>query len=118
MKREQPEVAEKLIQYQLKVKDVLAAAFIHKKEYGTKSTSAGEVATIMKECRLTMKEQKSPASKIAKQQKLILEHFGIPVIDDFVETEKKRCFEYDSNSDNYFDAASEIRRLREAGHKF
>ena len=53
--------------------------------YKPKATSLGEVASVMKECRIVMKAQRTPPYKIAKQQKLIMEHFGIPVIKDFVQ---------------------------------
>ena len=38
MKRDQPELVEKLIQYQLKAKDILAAAFIRRSEQGDQNT--------------------------------------------------------------------------------
>ena len=38
MKRDQPELVEKLIQYQLKAKDILAAAFIKRNEQGDQNT--------------------------------------------------------------------------------
>ena len=50
-----------------------------------KATSAGEIASLVKNVRITMERQNSPAVKVAKQTELLLKHFGIPVIADFVE---------------------------------
>ena len=50
-----------------------------------KATSAGEIANLVKNVRITMERQNSPAVKVAKQTELLLKHFGIPVIADFVE---------------------------------
>ena len=52
------------------------------------STSAGEVASLIKNVRITMERQNSTAVKVAHQTELLLKHFGIPVIDDFVEVNK------------------------------
>lgn len=53
--------------------------------YPAKSTSAGEVSSLIKNVRITMERQDSTPRKIAKQTELLLRHFGIPVIEDFVE---------------------------------
>ncbi|MDE7193251.1 MAG: Rha family transcriptional regulator [Oscillospiraceae bacterium] len=53
--------------------------------YPAKSTSAGEVSSLIKNVRITMERQESAPRKIAKQTELLLRHFGIPVIEDFVE---------------------------------
>lgn len=50
-----------------------------------KATSAGEIASLVKNVRITMERQNSSAVKVAKQTELLLKHFGIPVIADFVE---------------------------------
>ena len=50
-----------------------------------KSTSAGEVSSLIKNVRITMEHQNSEPIKMARQTELLLRHFGIPVIDDFVE---------------------------------
>lgn len=50
-----------------------------------KATSAGEIASLVKNVRITMERQNSPAVKVAKKTELLLKHFGIPVIDNFVE---------------------------------
>ena len=53
--------------------------------YPAKATSAGEVSSLIKNVRITMERQDSTPRKIAKQTELLLQHFGIPVIEDFVE---------------------------------
>lgn len=50
-----------------------------------KATSAGEVSSLIKNVRITMERQNSEPIKIARQTELLLRHFGIPVIEDFVE---------------------------------
>ena len=54
--------------------------------YPAKSTSAGGVSSLIKNVRIAMERQNSHPRKIAKQTELLLTHFGIPVIEDFVET--------------------------------
>ncbi len=54
--------------------------------FPAKATSAGEVASLVKNVRITMERQNSPAIKVAMQTELLLKHFGIPVIADFVES--------------------------------
>lgn len=50
-----------------------------------KATSAGEVASLIKNIRIVMERQDSKPKKIAYQTELLLKHFGIPVIENFVE---------------------------------
>ncbi len=50
-----------------------------------KATSAGEVSSLIKNVRITMERQNSTPIKVARQTELLLKHFGIPVIEDFVE---------------------------------
>lgn len=50
-----------------------------------KATSAGEVSSLIKNVRITMERQDSEPRKIARQTELLLRHFGIPVIENFVE---------------------------------
>lgn len=52
-----------------------------------KATSAGEVSSLIKNVRITMERQNSEPRKVARQTELLLRHFGIPVIDEFVEKE-------------------------------
>lgn len=54
--------------------------------YPAKSTSAGEVSSLIKNVRIVMERQNSHPRKVAKQTELLLTHFEIPVIEDFVET--------------------------------
>ena len=54
--------------------------------FPAKATSAGEVASLLKNVRITMEHQNSPAVKVAMQTEMLLKHFGIPVIEDFVES--------------------------------
>lgn len=92
MERETPELAERLEQYQLKAKDVLAAAFLPQVQpkpqgphsYPPKSTSAGEVASLLKVLRATMKENKRPAETISRQVELSCKQFGVETVGDFV----------------------------------
>lgn len=55
--------------------------------YPPKATSAGEVSSLIKNVRIAMERQNSTAIKIACQTELLLRHFGLPVIEDFVEGE-------------------------------
>lgn len=51
-----------------------------------KATSAGEVSSLVKNVRIVMERQKSTPVKIAQQTEILLRHFGIPVIENFVES--------------------------------
>ena len=53
--------------------------------FPAKATSAGEVSSLIKNVRITMERQDSAPRKIVEQTELLLRHFGIPVIEDFVE---------------------------------
>lgn len=53
--------------------------------YSKKSTSAGEVASLIKTLRSIMKEQKSDPKKIADMANKICQQFGIDIPDNFVE---------------------------------
>lgn len=53
--------------------------------FAPKATSAGEVSSLIKNVRITMERQNSAPIKVARQTELLLRHFGIPVIEDFVE---------------------------------
>ena len=68
------------------MKNQLSTAQTSIQRYPSKATSAGEVASLVKNVRITMERQNSPAIKVAMQTELLLKHFGIPVIADFVET--------------------------------
>lgn len=57
-------------------------------EYSKKSTSVGEVASLIKTLRSTMKDQKSKPRKIAAMAKRICDQFGIELPDNFVEEKR------------------------------
>lgn len=54
--------------------------------FSSKSTSVGEVATMIKTLRNVMKDQKSSPIKIAVMAKGLCQQFGIAIPNDFVET--------------------------------
>lgn len=58
--------------------------------YGKKSTSAGEVASLIKTLRSVMKDQKSDPEKIAEMAKMICDQFDVNLPEKFVE---KRTFD-------------------------
>ena len=57
-------------------------------EYSKKSTSVGEVASLIKTLRSTMKDQKSKPRKIAAMAKMVCDQFGINLPDKFVEEKR------------------------------
>lgn len=59
-----------------------------KKIYGKKSTSAGEVASLIKTLRGVMKDQKSSPEKIALMAKKICDQFGVDLPTKFVEEKR------------------------------
>lgn len=59
-----------------------------KKVYGKKSTSAGEVASLIKTLRGVMKDQKSSPEKIALMAKKICDQFGVDLPGKFVEEKR------------------------------
>lgn len=89
MKTEHPDLADKLMEYQLKAKDVLAEAFLPtygnaEKSYETKATSLGEIASFNKEMDKRMEKQGSAPWKICEAFKMVSEQFGIILPSDFV----------------------------------
>lgn len=62
--------------------EMQSAAIQH---FPTKATSAGEISSLIKNVRIAMERQNSAAVKIARQTELLLKHFGLPVIEGFVE---------------------------------
>jgi len=89
MKAEHPEVAETLKQYQLKAKDVLAAAFLPN-HVSTNNVpplqpeSAGGVAQLLKVLRATMKDNNQPPEIISQTIKELCEQFGLQLPANFV----------------------------------
>ncbi len=57
-------------------------------EYSKKSTSVGEVASLIKTLRGVMKDQKSKPRKIAVMAKTVCDQFGINLPDKFVEEKR------------------------------
>lgn len=88
MEREIPELAERLEQYQLKAKDVLAAAFLpdysQPQAAPLQSESAGGVAQLLKVLRATMKDNGQPSEIISQTIKELCEQFGVRLPDNFV----------------------------------
>lgn len=62
--------------------EMQSAAIQH---FPAKATSAGEISSLIKNVRIAMERQNSTAVKIARQTELLLKHFGLPVIEGFVE---------------------------------
>ena len=58
---------------------------LFRSSYSTKSTSVGEVASMIKTLRSVMKDQKSSPIKIAVMAKGLCQQFGIAIPNDFVE---------------------------------
>lgn len=91
MEAEMPDVADRLEQYQLRAKDVLAAAFLpeqysrpQKQKYPHKSSSLGEVQKIMHELRLIMKDNNQPPEKISEMAQTLCDQFEINLPSGFV----------------------------------
>lgn len=95
MEEETPEIAEKLMQYQLKAKDVLAAAFLPNGTYTLTPNKRYQPPTISPEyyngvAKLVNANQKIMAAQgctpqlIAEQTKIIYAGAGIPVVRGFV----------------------------------
>ncbi len=90
MEAEAPELAETLMEYQLKAKDVLAAAFLPT-EASAKTAppplqleSADGVAQLLKVLRATMKDNDQPPEIISQTIKDLCEQFGVRLPDNFV----------------------------------
>lgn len=89
-REERPEFAEKLMQYQLKAKDVLAAAFLPQKDMvpipvcNPIEIPLGELASYLKAMdRVAHRENLAP-HKIAENFKKVSAQFGVELTDDFV----------------------------------
>lgn len=90
MLQETPELADRLVEYQLKAKDVLAAAFLpgpHQLQphtYPHKSSSVGEIQKLMHELRMIMKDNSQPPEKISEMAQVMCDQFEINLPADFV----------------------------------
>lgn len=87
MQKTQPEVAERLIEYQLKAKDVLASAFIQpvaQSSNNAKELGYGETASLIKVLESAMRRNGTPQHVIMKQAHMLLEKVGIPALPEHV----------------------------------
>ncbi len=98
METEDPELANRLVQYQLKAKDILVAAFLPEmyqpmkqpRNYPHKSSSVGEIQKFMHELRLIMRDNNQPPEKIAEMAQTLCDQFEINLPAGFV---KRNLFE-------------------------
>lgn len=86
---ERPELADKLLEYQLKAKDVLADAFLPKRqgELATVNPSEiplGELASYLKAMDRVAHRQNLAPHKIAENFKKVSAQFGVELTEDFV----------------------------------
>lgn len=94
MEKSHPELADKLLEYQLKAKDILAAAFLPKKEEepaqlcNPTEIPLGELASYLKIMDRVANRQSLAPHKIAENFKKVSEQFGVPLLDDFVNVPK------------------------------
>lgn len=90
MKNEHPELAEKLLNYQLKAKDILADAFLPNRESAPvqvcnpSEIQLGELASYLKIMDRVANRQNLASYKIAENFKRVSEQFGVQLSDDFV----------------------------------
>lgn len=95
MKKEKPELAEKLLNYQLKAKDILAAAFLPPNvqrsgdmQYTKTDIPVGEVARLSTVMDRIMVRQNSKPHDIAGAFEMLCRQFGIQLPDNFVNVPK------------------------------
>lgn len=91
MEKDHPELADKLLQYQLKAKDVLAAAFLPQyaqqsgdMQYTKADIPVGEVARLSTVMDRVMVRQNSKPHDIARAFEMLCRQFGIMLPDNFV----------------------------------
>jgi hypothetical protein len=90
MQAEQPEVTEKLVQYQLKAKDVLADAFLHKKKVSDPSQPRlGEVNSASRIITKVLKDAGVSPQFIAANLKNLYAKAGINIAMDGIAVEEK-----------------------------
>lgn len=68
-------------------------------EYKTKSTSAGEVASLLKSLTTIMKDQKSAPNEVAEMAQMVCMQFSIMLPKSFIKKEVKSRNTYDIDSD-------------------
>ncbi len=91
MQKDHPELADKLLQYQLKAKDILAAAFLPQyaqhpgdMQYTKADIPVGEVARLSTVMDRVMVRQNSKPHDIARAFEMLCGQFGIVLPDNFV----------------------------------
>lgn len=91
MEKDHPELADKLLQYQLKAKDILAAAFLPQTaqqpsdmQYTKADIPVGEVARLSTVMDRVMVRQNSKPHDIARAFEMLCGQFGIMLPDNFV----------------------------------
>lgn len=90
IKKANPELAEKLLNLQLKAKDILAAAFLPKTAYNPTQVCnpveipLGELASYLKAMDRVAHRQNLAPHKIAENFKKVSAQFGVILTDDFV----------------------------------
>lgn len=89
MESDHPELADKLLQYQLKAKDILADAFLPKAHTELANVNPvdvplGELASYLKVIDKAAVRQNTPPHKIMEALKMVSEQFGVKLPEDFV----------------------------------
>lgn len=89
MRKEHPELAEKLLDYQLKAKDILADAFLPRRQseaeiMNPSEISLGELASYLKIMDKVAVRQNLAPHKIAENFKKVSAQFGVELTEDFV----------------------------------
>lgn len=89
-KTERPDFADKLLEYQLKAKDILADAFLPKRKSESEQIcnpseiQLGELASYLKIMDRVANRQNLAPYKIAENFKKISEQFGVELAEDFI----------------------------------
>ena len=89
MQKENPGLAEKLLNYQLKAKDILADAFLPNQQTEPANVNPvdvplGELASYLKVIDKAAVRQNTPPHKIMEALKMVSEQFGVRLPEDFV----------------------------------
>ena len=91
MEQDHPDLADKLLQYQLKAKDILAAAFLPQTaqqpsdmQYTKADIPVGEVARLSTVMDRVMVRQNSKPHDIARAFEMLCQQFGIALPENFV----------------------------------
>ncbi len=88
MRKEHPELVKKILDYQLKAKDILADAFLSRRrsesETNPSEISLGELTSYLKIMNKVAIRQNLAPHKIAENFKKISAQFGVELTEDFV----------------------------------